>query len=202
MHAYLLLSSSSENIQNHIFEIAPKARVVAFSINKISDVKELVERTNIGFGEKTVFHLTGIEDSSIEAQNALLKRLEEPQENLIFVLSASEDSKILPTILSRCQTIRLKPDTGANTASQSLGTDFVKMNPSERLSAIGKFSKREDALSFLFDLVESLRVAVRQDLTLSEALRHANEAHARIKANANPTLQLTRMAVNIGHAKE
>ena len=40
------------------------------------------------------------------AQNALLKTLEEANENVILILVSSDDKKLLPTILSRCQKIR------------------------------------------------------------------------------------------------
>ena len=39
---------------------------------------------------------------SSSAFNALLKTLEEPPENVVFILATTEEHKILPTILSRC----------------------------------------------------------------------------------------------------
>lgn len=44
---------------------------------------------------------------NIEAQNALLKTLEEPGENNYLVLTTNKPSSILPTILSRCHSIKL-----------------------------------------------------------------------------------------------
>ena len=38
-----------------------------------------------------------------EAFNALLKTLEEPPSNVLFILATTEPQKIPPTILSRCQ---------------------------------------------------------------------------------------------------
>jgi DNA polymerase-3 subunit gamma/tau len=38
-----------------------------------------------------------------EAFNALLKMLEEPPEHVVFVLATTEKHKVLPTIISRCQ---------------------------------------------------------------------------------------------------
>ena len=48
---------------------------------------------------------------NIQAQNALLKMLEEPPERTFFILIASTLSTLLPTILSRCRKIRFKPLT-------------------------------------------------------------------------------------------
>ncbi len=58
-------------------------------------------------GEKTVVILAGIETMRKEAANAFLKLLEEPAENLIFVLLTDHPDALLPTIRSRCQQIKL-----------------------------------------------------------------------------------------------
>ena len=44
-----------------------------------------------------------------EAANSLLKLLEEPPDKSILVLTANDSADLLPTILSRCQTIRFNP---------------------------------------------------------------------------------------------
>lgn len=46
---------------------------------------------------------------NIAAANKLLKILEEPPEKSLFVLVSEEPEQLLPTILSRCQTIRVPP---------------------------------------------------------------------------------------------
>ena len=48
---------------------------------------------------------------NIQAQNALLKMLEEPPEKTFFILIAVKTSFLLPTIISRCRIIRFKPLT-------------------------------------------------------------------------------------------
>lgn len=61
-----------------------------------------------------------IEDSSIittEAQNALLKTIEELPQEAILILGASSDAGLLPTILSRCQIVILgTPESGSWTS--------------------------------------------------------------------------------------
>jgi DNA polymerase-3 subunit delta' len=55
------------------------------------------------------------------AQNALLKSLEEPPAQTHIILAAADDASLLPTIRSRCATIRLGlPDTAA--ASELIAT--------------------------------------------------------------------------------
>ena len=53
--------------------------------------------------------LCGAENMTDQAQNALLKILEEPPEHTVFILTAENRAMLLPTILSRVQTIRLEP---------------------------------------------------------------------------------------------
>lgn len=47
-----------------------------------------------------------------EAQNALLKTLEEPPQGTILILTSSEEDALLPTIRSRVQIIAITPPTG------------------------------------------------------------------------------------------
>ncbi len=58
-----------------------------------------------------------------QAQNALLKMLEEPPEKTFFVLIAQEISSFLPTIISRCRKIRFKPLSQKH-IEQNLINDF------------------------------------------------------------------------------
>jgi len=60
-------------------------------------------------GRRTVIILTGIDTMRKEAANAFLKLLEEPSGNVMFILTADKTDQLLPTIMSRCQQIRLSP---------------------------------------------------------------------------------------------
>ena len=51
------------------------------------------------------------EDMSEEASNCLLKILEEPPDDCVFILTASNRRMLIETIISRCQAIRFKPLT-------------------------------------------------------------------------------------------
>ncbi|REL38280.1 AAA family ATPase [Rhodohalobacter sp. SW132] len=60
-------------------------------------------------GRRTVMVITGIDTMRKEAANAFLKLLEEPAGNVMFILTADKTDQLLPTIMSRCQQIRLAP---------------------------------------------------------------------------------------------
>ena len=56
-----------------------------------------------------VFIFDGAEHMSEEAANALLKTLEEPPPQVLIILISSEEEALLPTILSRCRKLELRP---------------------------------------------------------------------------------------------
>jgi DNA polymerase III, gamma/tau subunits len=60
-------------------------------------------------GKCKVFIIEDAECLSNEAANSLLKILEEPPSNVIWLLLAAEEGRLLPTIVSRCQRLELKP---------------------------------------------------------------------------------------------
>lgn len=121
--AQLFLSSSNNQIREKIRE------VLAFHFSSLNlnhpDILYYSEKDKLGIAEarkiKNHFSLKPynakgravvLEDASkltIEAQNALLKTLEELPKEAIFILGASSDDSILPTVLSRCQISRLQP---------------------------------------------------------------------------------------------
>ena len=56
-----------------------------------------------------IFILDNADKMSVQAQNALLKTLEEPPSYAVFLLISTNINNFLPTILSRCVTLKLKP---------------------------------------------------------------------------------------------
>lgn len=56
-----------------------------------------------------IYILNGVETMTNSAVNALLKFLEEPGKNIYAFLTTENESKVLPTILSRTQILKLKP---------------------------------------------------------------------------------------------
>jgi hypothetical protein len=66
---------------------------------------------NEGIGK--VLLCTDANSLSRSVQNALLKAMEEPSGNTLFVLIAAGRGALLPTLRSRCQTLSLRPDAAA-----------------------------------------------------------------------------------------
>ncbi|MDD7553033.1 MAG: DNA polymerase III subunit gamma/tau [Candidatus Cryptobacteroides sp.] len=78
----------------------------AASNNGVEDIKALMDLVQIPpqTGKYSVFIIDEVHMLSQQAFNAFLKTLEEPPAHAIFILATTEKHKILPTILSRCQT--------------------------------------------------------------------------------------------------
>ena len=78
----------------------------AASNNSVEDIKTLMEQVQVPpqVGKYSVYIIDEVHMLSQAAFNAFLKTLEEPPAHAIFILATTEKHKILPTILSRCQT--------------------------------------------------------------------------------------------------
>ena len=78
----------------------------AASNNGVDDIKALMDQVRVPpqVGKYSVYIIDEVHMLSQSAFNAFLKTLEEPPAHAIFILATTEKHKILPTILSRCQT--------------------------------------------------------------------------------------------------
>lgn len=78
---------------------------------KIDQFRELKSKVGFGAheGDYRVILIPNADHMTVQAANSMLKLLEEPPAGWIFLMTASDASLLLPTLVSRCQTIRLKP---------------------------------------------------------------------------------------------
>lgn len=78
----------------------------AASNNSVDDIRSLIDQVRIPpqIGKYKVYIIDEVHMLSAAAFNAFLKTLEEPPHHALFILATTEKHKILPTILSRCQT--------------------------------------------------------------------------------------------------
>ena len=78
---------------------------------KIDQVRALQHRLSLapyGGGHRIAF-LLDFQNANPNAQNALLKTLEEAPDRVILLLTADTPEGLLPTIMSRCEVMRLRP---------------------------------------------------------------------------------------------
>ncbi|MDD3419971.1 MAG: DNA polymerase III subunit gamma/tau [Candidatus Gastranaerophilales bacterium] len=77
----------------------------AASNNGVEDARDIIEKVQFVpvSGKYKIFIIDEVHMLSKEAFNALLKTIEEPPKNLVFILATTESHKVLETIVSRCQ---------------------------------------------------------------------------------------------------
>jgi DNA polymerase-3 subunit delta' len=77
----------------------------------IDDIRGLQRIANLPpyEGKYKVFIIHDAEYLSTEAANSLLKVLEEPPQSVVWLLLVADEERLLPTIISRCQRLELKP---------------------------------------------------------------------------------------------
>jgi hypothetical protein len=95
-------------------EILPEAEEDERGTLKVEQFRDLRSKMGFGAHEGSV-KITLIPDAekmTPQAANSMLKLLEEPPRGWVFLLTASDPTLLLPTIVSRCQTIRLRPMPG------------------------------------------------------------------------------------------
>ena len=139
-----------------------------------------------------------IEDAQLltpEAQNALLKVLEEPPEHTYIILGTETKEALLPTILSRCQIIELEEER-KQLSEKSIEelTLFIKALPeltlAERLSHAEKLAKDKDkAITWVENLIIVLRDNLIQSYSLetAESIKKLQSLHTLLKTtNVNP----------------
>jgi DNA polymerase III delta prime subunit len=209
MHAYLIIGPenlTASEIKSLTAKL--KAKTVSFSLQKIEDIRELSSFIKLSLSEPTAICIKNIDNATTEALNAFLKNLEEPQENLYYILTAAGVSKVLPTIASRCQIIKVHSANlhlelrSRECIVQSEKTKkFLNGTIGEKLAEIDKIREREDAQNFVTDLVSFLHYQLTSDtknaLAAAENAEKASLTLQRLKANGNVQLQLTNMVVNL-----
>jgi len=204
MHAFLIVGKNKEAIEQKITKIIKpkKADVYEFCINKISDVRELNKILKHSISHPTVILIRNIENASVEALSAFLKNLEEPQKNVIFILTTTSENKILPTIISRCQIVntrssksKLKP----NDEQEYL--EFINKSTGEKFGMIDKIKNREEAVKFLENLTQILHnlliLEKNNQIRYARYLKEVQKTLYAINMNGNINLQLSNFALRL-----
>ncbi|MDQ3250765.1 MAG: DNA polymerase III subunit gamma/tau [Actinomycetota bacterium] len=135
----------------------------AASNRGIDEIRDLRDKVNLApvAGRMRVYIIDEVHMLTAEAFNALLKMLEEPPEHVVFVLATTEKHKVLPTIISRCQSFDFRRPS-VETLVEKLGeiseAEGIEVEP-EALTVIaregrGSFRDAEGLLDQLSSFAE------------------------------------------------
>ena len=114
----------------------------AASNRGIDEIRDLRDKVNLApaAGRVKVYIIDEVHMLTPEAFNALLKMLEEPPEHVVFVLATTEKHRVLPTIISRCQSFDFRRP-GIETLTEKLAgiaeAEGIEVEP-EALTVIAR----------------------------------------------------------------
>ena len=148
---HLLKAGSHPDLHIICKELASSSRNDSVRNSKQTSIaKEVIEeflvepatRTRVAGGEsiaRKVFLVDEAHLLGLEAQNALLKTLEEPPQGTIIVLITPSEDRLLPTIRSRCQRVPFAPldDTAMHTWIARAQLDLQGIDPAWALEFAG-----------------------------------------------------------------
>jgi hypothetical protein len=152
-HANIVLGGKSSIVELKIrlgnlgFEIERSPdfleyKVDTFGIDEARFVKEWLEKKAMNSERKAVLVVSGL--ITLEAQNSLLKIVEEPPIGTYIFFSLRNLTGIISTLLSRVHIIDLKNYLDLDTEKESLAQEFLKMSTGERLERVKELAKNED----------------------------------------------------------
>lgn len=202
MHSFLIIGNSEAEIDKKIENLSRKygKRRFEFAVSKISEVRQLNSFTKLRINEPSTILIKNFDKATVEAQNAFLKNLEEPQSNLVYILTALTIYNLLPTITSRCQIIYAKTLLRTNKDQVRKAKEFIKGSTGEKLLFINSIRGRERAIEFLEDFILASHQLLlkRNHRQIAKIIKGASQALYNLKANANVQLQLTNFVLNHG----
>jgi DNA polymerase-3 subunit delta' len=100
-------------------------------------------------GDKKIYVINEVDKLNSQAANSILKFLEEPESNIIALLTTSDIHSVLETIVSRCQVIFLKGNL-INTLSKGLDVNNFANKTLLKIGMIN-YSNNDDILNYIND---------------------------------------------------
>lgn len=170
---------------------------------KIEATRQIIEKTHTTIQQPRWFVIKHAETLTLQAQNSLLKLLEEPNPGVFLILLSASPNKLLPTIKSRTQQLRLH-NVSKSALTTILRNNFPKLD-TNRINQILFIA--QDDLQLLFELADSGELADRHIKIASDArqLITANSAQAVVILNnyfasREDAITLVRLLLKIHHS--
>ena len=148
----------------------------AASNNSVEDIRTLIDQVRIPpqTGRYSVYIIDEVHMLSAAAFNAFLKTLEEPPAYAIFILATTEKHKIIPTVLSRCQTYDFNRITIADIVKQLKGIASSEGIAAEDEALHVIAQKADGAMRDALTLFDQAVAFCGTNITYLEVIRNLN----------------------------
>ena len=217
MQSFLVISKDKNKASIYISSFLKKEGIDRIDINLhtfenamgIAEVrniqKKIILRPFRGKAKAVVLEV--YEGITVEAQNALLKVLEEPPANTIIIISVSKKELLLPTVLSRCKIITLKDSNltlsyDENTQYLNILVSLSESGISYKLKLAQDISRnKEEAIAWLEKMTITLRkklIENHNDQHCLNFLKNLQNTYKNLKStNVSQRIALENLFLNI-----
>ncbi|HOF53125.1 MAG TPA: hypothetical protein PL058_00180 [Bacilli bacterium] len=146
--------------------------------NDVSEITSNFEKTALEAKGIMIYILHLVENMTTEAVNSLLKFLEEPGKNVFAFLTSENEAKVLPTIISRTQVLRLKTIDKQQLIEESVGqgcprqdAEILSFFLNDPTTIINTYQSQEyiDAKNALEKQLEGLRRSREEAIFVSQS---------------------------------
>jgi len=202
MHAYLLVGKDKDKINEKVTEIVKELKALRYDheLAQIAQVRELKSFIQLKVDKPVVIVAQNIESASTAALNAFLKMLEEPQNSIYFILTTNNLHRVIPTVQSRCQIIRLTNNYEYDKTLTPQYDVLMGKSISDKFMLVSEYKDRQDAVSFLNSFIFFLYKVHKKDNESTQTLAIlvvAEETLLRLRQNGNVKLQLANLVTHI-----
>jgi DNA polymerase III delta prime subunit len=169
----------------------------SIGIDLIKDIISASKHRPLIYNTKTIILLEA-EKMTIEAQNALLKLLEEPPSYISIILTSEYPQSLTETIQSRCQIIRFPTITRKKNTDDELHS-LCNLAAPVRLSKLPSTKTKKAAIEYCQKLItnaESLLIENPSAVTLNN-VNVINYCINALNQNANPTISIGDMVLRL-----
>lgn len=162
---------------------APKLEIKTYHAPKIEEIRELINYLAVQplYARSKVIIITNAEQMNLSSATALLKTLEEQKKYVFFILITANALKLLPTILSRAQLIKLNSLPPEQSQVIALASDLLELwsvnSLTHQIEIAEKWCKLYDAnsLNLIWHCLYALIKVQTTQQTSSPILKKAAE---------------------------
>ncbi len=198
MHAFLIVGNTSELVEKEIASRIKEWKISSWDIIRaagtgIADVRNFRRELSMtARGKNKVGIIEQIDLLTTEAQNALLKTLEEPPPNTYIIGTTATPEALLPTIRSRMSIVPLKntPEV-IDESFQKLLADLLAASAGKKLQLLEPYeATRDDAKKFISALLSTAHQEILSHPSprLTTLIRNLLAARQQLSVNVNQKL--------------